>query len=499
MTALLGLDVGTSSLKAALFSLDGRMLAGARHAYPTHTPQRGWAEQDAGDWWQAAVLCIKDILAAPGVQARDIAGIGIAGQSWAAVPVDKAGEALCRTPLWMDTRAQPHCDRANQTIGAERMFAVAGNPLQPSYTLPKLLWYQDHHPDVLTRANKVLQANSFIVHRLTGAYTQDLSQGYGYAFFDMRKLAWDHDLRRAFGIAEHLLPDLMPCHAIAGHVHGEAARLTGLVPGTPVVAGGLDAACGTFGAGVIADGQTQEQGGQAGGMSICLSQPLADPRLILSAHVVPGKWLLQGGTVGGGVLEWLAQVFAQASSHTKPTFEDMSALAGDVPPGSDGLVLLPYMAGERSPIWDPDATGVLYGLDYRITGGHFVRAAMEGTAMALRHNLEVAAETGANVTALHAVGGAARSRVWTQIKADVTGHPMHVMPDTEHTALGAAMLAGMGVGVFADAADAVRKCVGKANTIQPNARNKDVYDRAYATYRALYESLQPLMINRAGQ
>lgn len=491
--ALLGLDVGTSSLKAALFSTAGQMLARAAYSYPTYTPQRGWAEQEPEDWFAAAAHCIREILASPGAASMDIAGIGIAGQSWAAVPVDNTGKALCRTPLWMDTRAQPQCDQANRTIGSERIFAAAMNLLQPSYTLPKLLWYRAHQPHVLTRAAKVLQSNGFIVHRLTGAYTQDLSQGYGYAFFGARTLTWDHDLRRAFDIPECLLPDLMPCHAIAGRVTEEAARLTGLPAGTPVVAGGLDAACGTFGAGVVADGQTQEQGGQAGGMSVCLPEPLCDPRLILSAHVVPGKWLLQGGTVGGGALKWLGQVFALGEKRAMPTFDEMNSLAAAVPAGSEGLVLLPYLAGERSPVWDPDAVGVFYGLDYRKTGAHLIRAAMEGAALALRHNLDAAAQTGAKVTSLHAVGGAAQSPVWTQIKADITGHPLLVMPDTEHTALGAAMLAGLGTGVYADARHAVHACVGAAHTVTPDASSRAVYDRAYGTYRSLYDRLKPLM------
>lgn len=490
---LLGLDVGTSSLKAALFAPDGRLIARAVREYPTRTPRRGWAEQDANDWRRAARACIRELLARPNVAARDIAGIGVAGQSWAAVPVDAGGEPLCPSPMWMDTRAQAQCDEANARIGAGRVYDVGMNALNPSYTLPKLLWWNAHHPELLARADKVLQSNGFLVRWLTGRYTQDVSQGYGYACFDMRTLAWDDALRAAFGIDRRLLPDIVPCHQVAGHVTRGAAEETGLVPGTPVVAGGLDAACGTLGAGVIEPGQAQEQGGQAGGMSICLDAPRSDPRLILSAHVIPGRWLLQGGTVGGGVLRWLRQAFAQAGGGPAPAFERMNELAASVPAGSEGLVLLPYLAGERSPVWDPDAVGVLFGLDYRKTGAHMIRAAMEGAAMALKHNLDVAREAGAPVTALHAVGGAARSGVWVQIKADATGHAIRVMPDTEHTALGAAMLAGLGVGVWENAAAAVRQCAGAGEEVAPDAANRAAYERAYQVYRGLYERLRPMM------
>jgi xylulokinase len=490
---LLGLDVGTSSLKAALYAPDGRLVARVAQGYATHTPQRGWAEQHPEDWWQAACTCIRALLAQPGVRAQDIAGIGIAGQSWAAVLVDEDGHALCPTPLWMDTRAQAQCGQANRALGQQRIYQTGMNALHPSYTLPKLLWYRAHHPQLLKKTHRVLQSNGYLVSRLTGQYTQDVSQGYGFAFFDMRTLRWDEELRSAFGIPAHVLPDIVPCHQVAGHVTRQAAAATGLLAGTPVVAGGLDAACGTLGAGVVDAGQTQEQGGQAGGMSICLDKPMGDPRLIISPHVVPGRWLLQGGTVGGGVLRWLQQVFALQGTGTPPDFDRMNDLAASIPAGSDGLVLLPYLAGERSPIWDAQAVGVFYGLDYRTTGAHMIRAAMEGAALALRHNLHVAQQAGAQVMALHAVGGAARSPAWVQIKADITGIPMHVMPDVDHTAQGAAMLAGLGTGVYRDAQHAVQACVGEGHTVYPNTNNRAVYERAYRIYRALYENLRSTM------
>lgn len=496
---LLGIDLGTSACKAALFDANGAVAGQASAAYPVYYPQPGWAEQNPDEWWAGVCTAVRNALERAAISPSEIAGVGIDGQSWSAIPVDAAGQALMNTPIWMDARAQEQCDRAVQELGGPRIFAVSGNPLTPSYTLPKILWYRDVCPDIYRRADKILQSNAFIAHRLTGVFSQDKSQGYGLACFNMRKGCWDEDLTRDFGIRRSLLPDICDCHHIVGRVTPEAAKLTGLMPGTPVAAGGLDAACGTLGAGVFQDGQTQEQGGQAGGMSICMERCVADERLILSMHVAPGRWLLQGGTVGGGgALKWLseqvcaAEGMRAAENHTS-IFEEMSEAAATVPAGSDGLIFLPYMAGERSPIWDIHAKGVYFGLDYAKTRAHMIRACMEGVAFSLRHNLEIAAGAGAPVGVMHAMGGAANSRVWTQIKADVTGCEIRVPASDTATPLGAAMLAGVGVGMYESFEQAVEKTVRISRTHAPNPENAGVYDRNYKKYRGLYEQLRMLM------
>jgi len=488
MDRLLGIDIGTSACKAALFEPSGRVCAQAQVAYAVDRPQPGWAQQHPDQWWQAAVEAIRQLLQTPGVAAKDIAGIGVDGQSWAAVLVDGQDQPLCPTPLWMDTRAASICEALRSTMDAQALFDLCGNPLQPSYTLPKLLWYRAHWPEVYAKATGVLQCNGYAVLRLTGRRTQDVSQGYGFQCFDMRAAAWDEASVRAFGIPRQWLPEPMPCHAVAGYVTAEAGRLTGLIPGTPVVAGGLDAACGTLGAGVLAPGQTQEQGGQAGGMSICLDEYRADPRLILSRHVVPDRFLLQGGTVGGGgALRWFAEQFCQAEAGQGSVFERMSEEAGRIAPGSDGLIFLPYLAGERSPLWDPQARGMFYGIQFHHTRPHFIRAVMEGVAYSLRHNLEVAAEAGARAQTLHAMGGAANSLVWTQIKSDVTGCPIAVPASDTATTLGASILAGVGVGVYEDFDQAVRQTLCMQRLHEPNQAHRAAYDAGYEQYRSLYE------------
>ena len=497
---LLGIDVGTSACKIAIFDRNGTVLETATGEYEVYYPQTGWAEQDPDEWWRVICSTMKYIFSKSQIKPEEIAGIGIDGQSWSAIAVDKEGSVLTNTPIWMDTRADDICRELSEKVGEQRIFEVAGNSLQPSYSTAKIIWYQRNMPQVYENIYKVLQSNSYIAYRLTGQMTQDLSQGYGFHCFDMHTGTWDQAMCEALGIPAHILPDIHPCHEVIGAVTKAAAAQSGLAEGTPVVAGGLDAACGTLGAGVIHAGETQEQGGQAGGMSICIDSYKADPRLILSCHVVPGKWLLQGGTTGGGgAMRWLEKEFGafereEGRRTGKSSLDLFNEEAGNVAPGSDGLIFLPYMAGERSPLWNPYAKGVYYGMDFGKTKGHFIRAVMEGVAMSLRHNLEVAAEAGASVDVLRAMGGSANSLLWTQIKSDVTGKPVIVPSSDTATTLGAAILAGVGVGIYEDFEEAVKLTVENKRYHVPNQADRNIYDRNYRKYLSLYEHLKDMMV-----
>jgi len=496
---LLGVDVGTSACKVTAFTADGAELASASMPYPIRRPAPGHVEQDPRDWLEAVYEGIAKVLADSELDPARIAGVGVDGQSWACVPLSAEGEVLADTPIWMDTRAAAICAAAEQRVGAERILALSGNRLAPSYTTGKILWFRKHRPDVYRRTRWFLQSNSYIVYGLTGAITQDASQGYGLHVIDVATGGYDDAMCDALAIDRQLLPEIVESHDVVGHVTPAAAARTGLRAGTPVVAGGLDAACGTLGAGVHLPGQVQEQGGQAGGMSIVVDRPVADRRLILSRHVVPGAWLLQGGTVAGGAsLRWLVgevgeteRAAAQASG--RGTFELVSDLAGTIRAGAAGTVFLPYLAGERSPIWDPQATGVFFGLTFATSRAHLYRATMEGVAYALRHNIEVAEELGLTVGDMHAIGGAATSPVWTQIKADIAGRTIHVPASETATTLGAAILAGVGTGVYRDWTEAIARTVQVRRTHRPDVTTAEVYDRGFATYRELYVRLAPTM------
>ncbi len=495
---LLGIDIGTSACKVAVFDRQGNVISSANSSYNVFYPQKGWVEQNPDDWWIAVCKAIKEVLQKGKIDSKNIVGIGVDGQSWSAIPINKNGEVLHNTPIWLDMRSVDIVREFNNKIGDDRIFEVAGNSLQPSYSTAKISWFKKNM-DTYNNIDKILQSNSYIVYRLTNMISQDISQGYGLHCFNMRKGTWDKDMAKEFGIPMSFLPDIYNCHDVVGTVSKSASEITGLCEGTPVVAGGLDAACGTLGAGVINPGETQEQGGQAGGMSICMDTYKADPRLILSYHVVPNRFLLQGGTTGGGgVMRWLEKELGdfereEGKKLLLSSLDLFNKMASKVPAGSEGCIFLPYMSGERSPIWNPHAKGVFYGLDFSKTKGHLIRSAMEGVAYSLKHNLDVAQEVGANVDVLKAIGGSANSELWTQIKSDITGKKIVVPNSDTATTLGSAILAGVGVSLYEDFDEAVKTTIVNKKEYTPNTVNNEVYEKNYEMYLGLYKNLETLM------
>lgn len=496
---LLGIDIGTSACKATAFALDGSVVAQATVPYDVYYSQPGFVEQNPDEWWQGVCAAVQQVMASGRFDRQQIAGVGIDGQSWSAIPVDKEGRALNNSPIWMDTRADAIARETTRRLGFERIFSVSGNPLEPTYSTAKILWFKRHMPELYANTHVFLQSNSYIAFKLTGRFTHDLSQGYGVHAFDMQTGRWDEALCDELGLDREKLPELFPCHEVIGMVTRAASELTGLAAGTPVVGGGLDACCGTLGAGVYMDGQTQEQGGTAGGMSICVGRALSHPKLILSFHVVPDTWLLQGGsTGGGGSLKWFRQELGGyeeelAKQSGRNVFDIMSDEAAAIAPGCEGLVFLPYMAGERSPMWDRHAKSLFFGLGYSKTRAHMIRAVMEGCAFSLEHNLRTAYESGVTVEAMSAMGGSANSLAWTQLKADITGKTIHVPSSDTAATLGAAMLAGVGTGLYRDFDEAVKSTVRIVRTHEPDMKRHEIYMKYYEIYIELYDKLKGTM------
>lgn len=493
---LLGIDIGTSGCKMTVFDFIGQVVGSTTNSYKTYYPYIMHVEQDPLEWWQVICQQIEYLIYNYGIDTKAIAAIGIDGHSWACLPVYKDGTPLHRAMIWLDRRSEAQTHWMKDKIGEESLIYLNGNPVDPAYIVPKMLWLKQNKEDIYKSTYKFLQSNAYIVHRLTGEFTQDYSQGYGFHFFDISKGAWDEKVAERLEISLDLMAPLYHSHQVVGTVTSDAARETGLMPGTPVVAGGLDAACCALGAGVVETGQTAEQGGQSGGMSIHVDKPLIHPRLILGFHVIPDKWLLQGGTVGGGgSLKWLKE---QIGSYNKSIYDDkkrspyeiMSDEASTIPPGSEGLLFLPYMAGERSPIWNNKARGVFFGLSYDKTRAHMIRAIMEGVGYSLLHNLDTASEVNAFVKELIGVGGSSNSSVWTQIKSDITGKIIHVPYSEYATTLGGAMLAGVGIGVYRDFNEAVAQTVHVKRTHIPDNNAHRIYQGYYNLYLELYKRLE---------
>ncbi len=497
-THILTIDIGTSSTKTVLWTLDGTVVAQASQAYPLERPEPVWAEIDADLWWRAACATIQRVLAESRLDPAAIAGVGVDGVGWTLVPVTSNGDPLRPAMIWLDRRAEVEAAQLREHPRAEALIDLDANPLDPAYITPKLLWLQSHEPEIAERAHQYLACTGFIVARLTGAFTCDYTQAYGYHFFDLRRERWSTDTARALSIPIEKLPPLSPCTDLAGAVTSSAAAVTGLRAGTPVIAGCLDAAVGALGSGVTRLGQTNEQGGQAGGMAVSLDRVVVEPRLIFSHHVLNGQYLLQGGTVGGGSLGWFRDVFGQVEAAAAQltggdVFALLSAEAARAPAGSHGLIFLPYMAGERTPLWNTQARGALFGLTYSSSRADIVRAIMEGCAYAVLDNIQVAAEHGVHIDEYLGSGGATHSPTWCQIKADVYGKPFVLArrPDGGEGghALGLMALTAQGLGLVRDAGPFVEHLLPSRRVYEPDPIRHARYLELFAVYRSLSRKL----------
>ena len=495
---IITVDIGTSSAKTVLWSLDGVAVAQASEAYPLQRPHPVWAEIDAELWWRATCRTVRQVIAESGVDSAAIVGVGVDAVGWTLVPVDAAGDPLRPAIIWLDRRADVEAERLRALPGSDQLVELDANPLDPAYITPKLIWLLGHEPDVVRKTRTYLGSTGFLVSRLTGALTCDYTQAYGYHFFDMRQECWSAEAADRIGVALDKMPPLRACTEVVGGVTAAAAEATGLRAGTPVIVGCLDAAVGALGSGVTRLGQTNEQGGQAGGMAVSVDRVIVEPRLIFSHHVLSGQYLLQGGTVGGGSLGWfrdvLGQVEANAAQWTgADAFELLSAEAHRAPAGSHGLLFLPYMAGERTPLWNTQARGAFVGLTYSSTRQDLVRAIMEGCAFAVRDNVEVAAESGVVIDEYLGSGGATRSPVWCQIKADVYGKPFVLArrPDGGEGghALGLLALTAQGVGLVDDAGAMVEQLLPNRRVFEPNREHVERYAELFAIYRRVSRSL----------
>ncbi|HML20620.1 MAG TPA: FGGY family carbohydrate kinase [Aggregatilinea sp.] len=491
---LITIDVGTSSTKTALWDEAGRTLADASSAYPLRRPDPLWAEIEGATWWAAVCATVREVIAAGGVDPRDVAGIGIDAVSWTLIPVDRAMNALAPAMIWLDRRAGAEAAQLQALPEADRLVSLNANPLDPAYITPKLLWLKAHRPDVFDAAYRFLDATGYIVGRFTGEFVCDTTQAYGYHFFDMRRDVWDAGAAGTIGVPLDKMPRLCPSTEIVGAVTAQAAADTGLAAGIPVLAGCLDAASGALGAGLTRLGQTNEQGGQAGGMAVSLDRVVVEPRLIFSHHVVPGQYILQAGTVGGGSLGWfrdtLGQVEASAGALLgRSPFELFSQQVDAAPAGAHGLIFLPYMAGERTPLWSSVARGVFFGLSYTTTRADLLRAIMEGCAFAVYDNLQIAEEHGVHVTEYLGSGGATQSAVWCQIKADIYGRPFIVARRADggeggHS-LGLYALTAFAVGLADDIGACVERLLPQRQVYEPSPEHHAMYEDLFGVYRSV--------------
>jgi xylulokinase len=460
---LVGLDVGTTGVKAVAIAQDGRVVATAEEGYPLSTPQPGWSEQDPEDWWRATQRALAKLPPA--------AAIGLSGQMHGLVAVDAHDRVLRPAILWSDQRTAAECAEIEERVGLERLIALTGNRALTGFTAPKLLWVRNHEPEVYGRIAHVLLPKDYVRLRLTGDRAIDVADASGTLLFDVARRRWSDDMLAALELPREWLP---------------TAYESPLVPGAP---GAGDQAAGALGVGIDRPGPVSIVLGTSGVVFAALPAFAADAQARVHAfcHAVPGGWHAMGVMLSAaGSLGWLRDAVARES------YEVLLGEAARWPAGVEGRLFQPYLGGERTPHADPDARAAFVGLSLRHDRGALVRAVLEGVAYGLRDSLELLRELGVESTVGRVSGGGARSALWLKIVASVLGVPLERTAVEEGAAFGAALLAGAAAGVYADVHEAVERAVRVRDVVDPDPRLRDVYEEGYARYRRLYPALRPL-------
>lgn len=487
MTVLLGVDLGTSSVRAAVLEAGRGLLAVEGEPYPIRSPSPGWAEQDPEEWWHAACVAIQKALARAGVGPRQVRAVGLSGQMHGLVLVDSSGRALRPAIIWPDRRSRDECRQMEERLGADRLYRITGLPAATGFFGPSLLWVRRHEPTRYLRVARAVLPKDYLRYRLTGQWATDVTDGSGTLLFDVAARAWSWDVVRSLGLREDLLPPVLESTAASGEVCA-GGTASGLRSGTLVAAGGGDQMMAAAGAGVLGLGVVGCAVGTGGQVFTTLDRVVLDPkrRLHTLCHALPGAWFLMGAILAAGLgLSWVRDTFGEGD------FGHLTELAAQAEPGSRGLLFLPYLVGERTPHMDPAARGCWVGLTLAHTRAHLVRSVLEGVAFALRDALEAVEECGITVKRLVASGGGARSPLWLQIQADVYGRALEVRPDAEHSAVGAALVAGVASGLFCDVAESAASVPTiPVRIVEPRRDAVGAYQRLYDVYRSLYPALR---------
>jgi len=488
MTCFLGIDASTTATKALLMRADGQVVGVASSEYSYETPHPMWTEQHPDLWWQATIVSIRQVLAEAQVDPADVKGVGLTGQMHGLVLLDDDGEVLRPAILWNDQRTGAECDEIRQRLDKSRLVQITGNDALTGFTAPKILWVRYHEPEVFARVRQILLPKDYVRFKLTGKYATDKAGAAGTLLFDLRKRQWSETVLEALEIDPAWLPPTFEGTAVTGHVTPQAAEVTGLRAGTPVVGGGGDQAAAAVGTGAVVEGIVSLSLGTSGVVFASADRPIVEPegRLHAFCHAVPGKWHLMGVMLSAaGSLRWYRDALAPGVG-----FDALIEPSADVPPGSDGLLFLPYLTGERTPHHDPLARGAFVGLTVRHTQPHLTRAVLEGVAFGLRDSFELMKGVGlADITQVRITGGGAKSALWRQVLSDVFQVELVTVNTTEGAAHGAALLAATGAGVFPDVASACEAVIKTTGRTTPGPASA-VYEQMYPLYRDLYPALR---------
>ncbi len=485
----LGIDTSTTSSKALLINESGEVIAVASSPHTLQTPKPLWSEQNPLEWWEAVSASIRSVLEKAGISGERIAAVGLTGQMHGLVLLDESGNVLRPAILWNDQRTQSQCDEIHQIIGREKFIQITGNVALTGFTAPKILWVKENEPEVYAKAKHVLLPKDYIRYKLTGEYAMDKADGAGTVLFDLKLRDWSDEVLSALEIPRTWMPKTFEGTEFTGNVNAEVASLTGLKIGTPVAAGGGDQAAGAVGVGAVEPGIVGLTVGTSGVVFATTPSALIEPegRLHAFCHAVPGMWHFMGVMLSAaGSLQWYRDTLAPDIS-----FDELLNEAESIPAGSEGLQFLPYLSGERTPHPDPLARGAFIGLTLRHSRAHMTRAVLEGVAFGLKDSFTLIQNAGLDtITQVRASGGGTKGALWRQILASVLEVELVTVNTTEGGAYGAALLAGVGAGVWPDVASACKACVKLTGSTLPDPKQMDVYRRSYKVFQGLYPALK---------
>ena len=485
----LGIDTSTTSSKALLINDSGEVIAVASSPHTLQTPKPLWSEQNPLEWWEAVSASIRSVLEKAGISGERIAAVGLTGQMHGLVLLDESGNVLRPAILWNDQRTQSQCDEIHQIIGREKFIQITGNIALTGFTAPKILWVKENEPEIYAKAKHVLLPKDYIRYKLTGEYAMDKADGAGTVLFDLKLRDWSDEVLSALEIPRTWMPKTFEGTEFTGNVNAEVASLTGLKIGTPVAAGGGDQAAGAVGVGAVEPGIVGLTVGTSGVVFATTPSALIEPegRLHAFCHAVPGMWHFMGVMLSAaGSLQWYRDTLAPDIS-----FDELLNEAESIPAGSEGLQFLPYLSGERTPHPDPLARGAFIGLTLRHSRAHMTRAVLEGVAFGLKDSFTLIQNAGLDtITQVRASGGGTKGALWRQILASVLEVELVTVNTTEGGAYGAALLAGVGAGVWPDVASACKACVKLTGSTLPDPKQMDVYRRSYKVFQGLYPALK---------
>ena len=498
MKYLIGIDLGTSGTKTVLFTEDGTAICSATDEYPLYQPENGWAEQDPADWWNACTATVKKVLKDSGINPGDISGIGFSGQMHGLVLLDEHGEVIRNSIIWCDGRTADECAEIMSKVGSSRLVEITANHALTSFTAGNILWVRNHEPELYKRCRQILLPKDYIRYKLTGKYGIDAGDASGMNMLDIRKKVWSEEVLQKLDIDPALLPGVYEASDIAGHITSEAASQTGLVEGTPVVYGTGDNMAAAIGTGVVEKGKAFITIGTSGVLFAHSDSVAIDAggRVNTFCTAVPGSWAVFGCTLAAGMsLQWLRNNFFLpeinvAKGLDQDPYEIMTAQAERVPIGANRLIFLPYLMGERSPILDPNARGVFFGLSAIHTKYDMLRSVLEGVIYAQRQCLDIHREMGIGFNEIYATGGGATSHLWRQMIADIFELPVVTIQNREGPALGAAILAGVGTGLYPSIPEACKKIIKLNTSQQPVADNSKRYSPYYKLFCDLYPGMK---------